>query len=143
MNLTGLESFEVIVVNPEKYSGTFTVEDVFTYLKGSLDAGYDPSSECVIYDESSESAWARYENEALNFNAYGKDAESIGKELASYAKILDMPCECYTLNSAETIVERFVIYATGNYLRNSWVGNDIPEDVLALFGKDGYYEDHE
>ena len=143
MNLEGLESFEVIVVNPEKYSGTFTVEDVFKYIKESLDVGYDPSTECVIYDESTENAWVRYEGDALNFNAYAKSAENIGKEIAIYAKILTMSCECYTLNGQEDIVERFTIDATGNYLRNSWRGADIPEEVLAMFGKDGWYEDHE
>jgi hypothetical protein len=143
MNLEGLESFEVIVVNPEKYSGTFTVEDVFKYIKESLGAGYDPSSECIIYDVSAENAWVRYEGDALNFNAHAKNAENIGKEMAIYAKILTMPCECYTLNDQEDIVERFTIDATGNYLRNSWRGVDIPEDVLAMFGKDGWYEGHE
>lgn len=86
--------------------------------------------------------WIETRPESISFTLFANKVSDLVKYVATVAKNLNVDITLNSLNFEEDTIEQYLISKVGNYTGSKWHKSDMPEDLLSMFGKDGYYEDN-
>jgi len=85
--------------------------------------------------------WLNTTLEDINFTLYANKVSDFLPYVITVSSMLGIDITVNSLNSNEDTIEQYNVFSTGDYTNSIWHKSDMPQELLPIFGKDGYYED--
>lgn len=85
--------------------------------------------------------WLDTTLEDINFTLYANKVSDFLPYVIKVSSMLGIDITVNSLNSDEDTIEQYNVVSTGAYTNSIWHKSDMPQELLTIFGKDGYYED--